>query len=175
MSLTQVKARNLLDDISKKYDIPIEQLYELAGDRVKKQNPFASPAAEDFAKRVGVNVSTLKPSGKTGKITIDDIRLAIGEETKRKEENLFASPAAKKLADENNLTQSDFSQKERTGKRRKASGNRTISVEDVRKKLGLEKKTPKKSAKKKVSKRSVKDSDSESSSDSSSSSSDEDN
>lgn len=166
MSLTQVKARNLLNDIASKYDIPIEDLYELAGDRVKKQNPFASPAAKDFAKKVGVNVSTVKPSGKTGKITIDDIRLAIGEEPKRKDENLFSSPAAKKLASENDLTQSDFAPKERSGKRRKSSGNRTISIEDVRKKLGIDKKKTKKVTKKTSSKRSAKEeSDSSSSSD----------
>ena len=163
MSLTQVKARNLLADIADKFDLPIDELYKVAGDRVKKPNLFASPAAADFAKKVGVSCDGVKASGKTGKITIDDIRLAIGEEPKKKKENLFASPAAKKLAQENNLKQEDFGPKDKTGKRRKASKKRTITIKDVRKKLGLDKKK----TKKKTKKTKKEESDSESSSDSS--------
>ncbi len=151
MSLTQVKARNLLADIADKFDLPLEELYKVAGDRVKKPNLFASPAAADFAKKVGVSCDGVKPSGKTGKITIDDIRLAIGEEPKKKKENLFASPAAKKLAEENDLKQEDFGPKDKTGKRRKASKKRTITIKDVRKKLGLDKKKKTKKAKKEES------------------------
>jgi pyruvate/2-oxoglutarate dehydrogenase complex dihydrolipoamide acyltransferase (E2) component len=54
---------------------------------------------------------------------------------KKKIENLFSSTAAKQLAIGNGLTQDDFLPEEKTGNPRK-SGAITITITDVRKKLG---------------------------------------
>lgn len=172
MSLTQKNANALLLDISKSFNVDIDELYKLAGDRVKRPNAFASSKAKSYCDEVGADVHKIKPTGKGGKITIDDIRKCIGEEPKKKI-NLFASTAARKLAEENDLKIADFSPEERTGRRLKSNNQKTITVEDCRKKLGLE---PKKTTTKKVTKKTTKKTTKKSDSDSdSSSSSDEDN
>jgi len=160
MSLSMKKANALLEEISEKFGVDLDELYAVAGGRVKRPDGFASPKAREFFERMGLDRTKIKGSGKGGKITIDDIRVASGEPSKKKI-NLFASTSAKKLAEENSLTEDDFLPSERTGRRLKSNNKKTITIYDCRKKLGLLK--TKKSKKTKKTKKQEESSDSDSS------------
>ncbi len=124
-------------DIASKTGTDIETLYGIAGERVKRPNLFASAKASSYAREKGIDFSKIKGS-KGGRITIDDLRSHIGEETTKKSPSLFASKGARLLAEENDLTEDDFSPKQRTGSKRK-DGRRTITIENVSAKLGKKK------------------------------------
>lgn len=125
----------MLDDIARECNIDIETLYKIAGDRVKKVSPF-TPQALKLAQENGLSPSEIAHSGV--KITIDDVRAAIGQPKKNVPADAFTG-AARKLAQEHNLTEADFPAELRTGKTRK-SGVVEIRLEEVKAKLGLVKK-----------------------------------
>lgn len=153
MSISQSKAVEMLETISKKFKIDMSELYECVGDTIKRPNVFCSAAAKNLAEEnKDLDLSKIEPSGKNGKITVDDIRKLMGAQTKAKVPSLWGSSAAKSLAEENNLKESDFSEDDKSGTMRK-SGKKSILIVDIRKKLGIE--TPSKS-KKTTSKKSKK-------------------
>jgi hypothetical protein len=100
-----------------------------------KENPkFSSSKAEELYKELDDKDDVI-PSGDGFKITVDDVKKAMGEKTSKKEASQFASKTAEKEASAAGLTASDFPMDERTGRELK-SKVRQISVEDVRAKSG---------------------------------------
>lgn len=138
MALTQKAARELLADISDKFDISLEKLYKVAGERVKRIDSF-TPKARELARENNLDAADIAHSGE--KITLDDVRAALGEKKKARESDAFTAKA-RILARENDLSENDFPVGERSGKTRK-TGTVEISVADVRKKLGIVKDSPK--------------------------------
>ncbi len=128
---TKKDLKALLEQISTKYDISVDDLFKIGGIKKNPYGIFASKAAEKLATEKG-----LKFEAQDEKITIDQVKIAAGEP--KKIENLFASTTAKKLAEDHNLTQDDFSDSEKSGKPRK-SGAKTITIDDARKKAGIAK------------------------------------
>lgn len=76
------------------------------------------------------------PTGTNGKVTIDDVRLVLGEEVKGKGTPSWASKVARELAEKNGLTPDSFSEDERTGELFKSTGKPKITLEDVKRKIG---------------------------------------
>ena len=161
MSITLSAANKALEKIAKAHNLNLSDIQKLVASEIPQPSPWASGKAKELALSAGVNPYDVTGTGDKGKITLDDIRGFLGQEVKAKIENLFASKAARELAEENKLTQADFLVEERNGSPRK-SGNKTIRISDVKKKLGLEEKksvSPKKSKspeKKKITKKDVK-------------------
>lgn len=158
MSLNQSQTTELLNSVSKKFNISIDDLYEtaksVAGDKIKRPTMFSSPAAKKFAEdHKEIDISKITGTGKGGKVSIDDIRVFIGEQSKIKPVNLWGSSSAKELAEKHSLKESDFTEDEKTGAARK-SGKKSILIKDIKTKLGLE--TPKKTTKKTTAKKTVK-------------------
>jgi hypothetical protein len=75
-------------------------------------------------------------SGPNGKVKMDDVRRALGEDTKTRTPDEFASNSARELAEQYDFTSKDFSEEFRNGSSTKtplASGLRNrISIIDVR-------------------------------------------
>lgn len=147
MSVKIGDARAALVKIAKEFDLDLKKVQNLVKDEIPLAPVFASKTARELAKEKGLKASKIKATGKNGKITVDDVRIAAGEEPKKKVENLFASTAGKKLAEEHGLTQDNFEESEKTGNPRK-SGSITITIEDVKLKAGLISERKKKKEKK---------------------------
>jgi hypothetical protein len=81
---------------------------------------------------------SVSPSGVGGKATKDDVKRAIGEDTKGKDATPWNSPQAESLANTQTpkLTDADFPMDKRTGRELK-SGYKKISLADVKAKIGL--------------------------------------
>ena len=142
MSVTIAKANKALAKIAEEYDLDISKIQALVAKEIPRPSPWASGKAKNLASKAGIDPYKITGSGNGGKITIDDVREMMGEKVEKKIENLFASKTARVLAEENDLSQEDFSTKEKSGRPRK-SGAVTITLEDVRKKAGIN--SPKKS------------------------------
>lgn len=161
MTLTQSQTVELFEAISKKFKIDINEIYETVktiegGDKIKRPSAFSSPAAKKFAEEHSdiSKISQISGTGKGDKITINDIRVFIGEESKQKTVSLWGSSAAKDLAAEHNLKEEDFAEDDKSGAPRK-SGKKSILISDIKKKMGIEspkKASPKKESPKKESK-----------------------
>jgi RecG-like helicase len=130
-TITQKDAREMISAIAKELKVSEDKIYKLCP-KVKQIDVFSSPKARDLAK--GLDIAKIQYTG--DKITIDDVRKAMGEEPKAKVASMFASAQAKDLATKNELTQDSFEDEEKSGKERK-NGDKTITLEDVKKKLGL--------------------------------------
>lgn len=78
----------------------------------------------------------VRGSGPNGKVKMDDVRRALGEETKSKTPDEFASTSARELADGYGFDSNDFTEDLRSGSATKAplaSGLRKrITIQDVR-------------------------------------------
>lgn len=135
MSFTTKKVQSALEKISKEFKIPLEDIHECIGDIIPPPSPWASAKAKELGLKTKVNPYKVKATGKGGKITLNDLRSFLGEENPKKP-SAFASKQAKDLAKENDLSEDDFSDDERTGNPRK-SGEITITLNDVRNKLGI--------------------------------------
>lgn len=127
--------QEIFSEISDKFDIPLDEIYKISGERVSRPNIFASPQAKMYFVQVKANRKNLIGTGSGGKITIDDVRKSIGENIKQPEG--FSSAAAKKLAGENKLTSKDFPVHTRNGRVFKCTGEPSITIDDVRLKIGV--------------------------------------
>jgi hypothetical protein len=132
-TISQKDAREMISAIAAKFKIDENKIYSVCP-KVKQVSMFSSSKAEELAKSSGVKIEDIVHSG--DKITVDDVRKAMGEEPKTKVASLFASKQARELAEKNSKTESDFSEEDRTGEARK-SGETTITMMDVKRKLGL--------------------------------------
>lgn len=141
MSISRKEFLVIINRIATENGIEADTIWSQIGDLVKNSSPYASKAAKELAIENNIDSTKIKGTGSLGKITSDDIRLFIGKPVKNKEPTQWSSKSAEKLAIENNLTEKDFPMKKRTGRIWK-DGTVTISVEDVKIKVGLS--TPKK-------------------------------
>jgi hypothetical protein len=95
---------------------------------------FASKAAEKLFNEL--KPSGVVPTGRGGKISMDDVRAAAGIETKSKAPSEFSHNTAKTLADTKGLTDDDFPDSKRSGNGTQsplASGcSKRITIADVR-------------------------------------------
>ncbi len=63
-------------------DLPGVRLFDSrAGDGYFRAKPLATPATRDLAKKVGVDLRQVRPSGASGRVTDEDVRLAQSAET----------------------------------------------------------------------------------------------
>lgn len=143
MAITRKAFNEALAKIASENGLSEDLLQKQISSIVPQPSPFASKSAKTLASENDIKPSDIKGSGKLGKITSDDIRKYIGEPVKNKSPTEWSSKTAETLASENDLTPSDFPVKGRTGRTWK-NGTVTISVTDVKNKLGLST-TPKKS------------------------------
>lgn len=151
MSITKATLNEILKRIAEENSIKLSIIQNQISDIVQPDSPFASKAAKEYAEEKKVNIDEIEGSGKNGKISVDDIRLFLGEEPKHKKSpSQWSSKAAKDLAHENSLSSKDFPKSSRTGRVWK-DGTVTISIEDVKTKLGIS--SPKKSPSKWSSKK----------------------
>jgi pyruvate/2-oxoglutarate dehydrogenase complex dihydrolipoamide acyltransferase (E2) component len=137
MSISQKQANEMIIEISAKTGIDLETLYGIVGNIVKKPNSFASKSAEEYAKTHKIDVFKVKGTSKSGRISMDDLRSYLGQPVTKSPSSLWASKTAKELAEEHGLSENSFGPKDRSGKKRK-SGENTITLQDVKKKAGLE-------------------------------------
>lgn len=140
MSISRKEFLTIVNRIASENGLESNTIWSQIGDLVKPSSPYASKTAKELAIEHNIDSNDIKGSGNLGKITSDDIRLFIGKPVKNKEPTQWSSKAAEKLAIENNLTYKDFPMKKRTGRTWK-DGTITISVKDVKIKVGLS--TPK--------------------------------
>lgn len=96
MALKLRDIRAIFEEISEEFDIDLNKIYAIAGDRVKRASPF-TPKAKKIAEENGLKADDIPHTG--DKITIDDVRNALGT-PKKKAEKAIATPQAKKLAED---------------------------------------------------------------------------
>lgn len=140
MSISKKDFNKVINLISEKHNINSDDLWSSVSTIVKPSSPFSSKNAKNMAKENNLNPSQIKGTGKNGKITVDDIRLLIGESPKSKKPTEWSSTRASELASENNLSVEDFPIDKRTGRVWK-DGTKTISVQDVKDKIGIKPKS----------------------------------
>jgi len=133
MTITQKKFNSFLEKLSKEFDLDIENVKKFSTEMMTSEVSTITSAAKKLAEELKVDITKITPSG--SKISVDDIREAAGQKRKAKKTDLF-TPKARDLAKENDLKESDFKESERTGNPRK-SGEKTITIQDVNRKLGI--------------------------------------
>ena len=136
MALNRTIMENILIRFSEKNKIDICILRDQIKDYYNVPTPWASEAAEKKAVDNELSSDDIDPTGKNGKITLDDVQNKLGIE-KPKDLGQFVSKLAMNLAMEKNLIEDDFSKNERTGLNRKTKNKSKITLEDVRKKSGV--------------------------------------
>lgn len=110
----------------------------VALEKFQKSNPrFTNKFTEGLYEDNKDNfVNELRGTGSDGKVTADDVRRAMGEETKSRTPDEFASTSARELADSYGFTSDDFDDNLRHGSKTKAplaSGHSNrINIDDVR-------------------------------------------
>ena len=134
MSVSKKTVMAILKDIAKKSNLSAEEIDEIVDGRLNKVTSPFTPKALDLAKKNSVESSEIPHAG--DKISIDDVRIFLGEAPKSKVSDLFTA-GARKLAYPAGLKDSDFGDDERSGTPRK-SGAIQITVKDVKAKLGLD-------------------------------------
>lgn len=103
----------------------------------KAEQKFTNKNAKSYYVEHG-SPENVTATGNGGKITINDVKRALGETPTGKIPSEFASVHAKNLAEKEGYTSEDFPDSERTGRQLKSvllSGcSRTIAIEDVKRK-----------------------------------------
>ena len=69
MAIPKKKIIEILENISEKYDIPIDDLYKMAP-QVNVPSPFASKKAKDYAEESGVEYEKLKLNVEAGQLKL---------------------------------------------------------------------------------------------------------
>lgn len=133
MSINKKIISEIFADFAKELDVDVNKLWKIAGSRIPQGSVFTAKARV-YAEEHNLKESDIPHTG--DKITLDDVRAALGEEKKSKSGDAFTAKA-RTLAKENKLTEKDFPVESRTGKTRK-TGVVEITVKDVKAKLGLE-------------------------------------
>ena len=128
MAITRKSFIQALNKIANDNDLSLSILQEQIKDIIPQSSPFASRSAKTLALKHNVQIASIHGTGKMGKITSDDIRKIIGEGPSE-----WSSKQAEKLAKEHSFSPKDFPK--RSGRVLK-DGTITISVNDVKKKLG---------------------------------------
>lgn len=103
----------------------------------KTEQKFTNKNAKSYYVQHG-SPEDVTATGNGGKITINDVKRALGETPSGKVPSEFASVHAKNLADKEGYTSEDFPESSRTGRTLKSvllSGcSKTIAIEDVKRK-----------------------------------------
>lgn len=120
--------------LAKKLNLPQTVVKAALDDWYRSHLKFTTANAKDLWEQNGKPV--VSPSTDSGRVTIDDVRRALGVKSGSKEPSPWNSPKAKELAEENGLSEDDFPQSARTGHELK-SGYKKISLDDVKAKAGL--------------------------------------
>ena len=142
-TVSQKTMMEILDVISRENEIPMKTLMSQIAALWERSYQWGSSAAKELAVERGVNFDKIVPTGKDGKILRDDVLRAVGDKIPDKKKGIypFVSKPAYDLAAKHDLVDNvddHFPMKTRTGKDRNQEQTR-ISVEDVRKKIGLSK------------------------------------
>jgi pyruvate/2-oxoglutarate dehydrogenase complex dihydrolipoamide acyltransferase (E2) component len=137
MSISRKDFKKVINLISEKHNIDSDDLWANISSIVKPSSPFSSKYAKNMANEKDIKPSQINGTGKDGKITVDDIRIFIGESPKSKKPTQWSSIRASELASLYSLNVEDFPEKERTGRIWK-DGTKTISIHDVKKKADIQ-------------------------------------
>jgi pyruvate/2-oxoglutarate dehydrogenase complex dihydrolipoamide acyltransferase (E2) component len=135
MSINNKTFVAVLERIADEYNLDIVDIRSKLTDLIPSSSPFKSRQAKQLA--IDNNLSSTDFDTTKSKISVDDVRNVCGIFIKKKKCTVYNSIQAKTLMLENNLLPEDFPENERTGRTWKSNGVTTISINDVKKKLGI--------------------------------------